>query len=84
MPRSTAQRELVNDLVRTAFFSDDIPRWMLDLSVDQSGHAAIVTTILSADLELHSLAQNGALGHIDSVLAEITGSACDETLEARW
>ena len=47
---------------------------MLDLSVDQSGHAAIVTTILSANSELHSLAQNDALGHINSVLAEITGS----------
>jgi len=68
------QRESVSHSVRTAFFSDHIPRWMLDLSVDQSGRAAIVTTILSADSELHSLAQNDALGHIDSVLAEITGS----------
>ena len=68
------QRKSVSNSVRTAFFSDHIPRWMLDLSVDQSGHAAIVTTILSADSELHSLAQNDALGHINSVLAEITGS----------
>ena len=69
------ERELVNDSVRTAFFSDGIPPWMLDLSVDQPGRAAIVTTILSAESEPHGLAQDGVLGHIDAVLAEITGGA---------
>ena len=48
---------------------------MLDLSVDQPGRAAIVTTILSAESEPRGLAQDGVLGHIDSVLAEITGGA---------
>ena len=52
----------MSDSVRTAFFSDRIPRWMLDLSVDQPGNAAIVTTILSAELEPRGLAQNDVLG----------------------
>ena len=51
------ERELVSQAVRTAFFSDSIPRWMLDLSVDQPGRAAIVTTILSAELEPRGLAR---------------------------
>ena len=73
------ERELVSDSVRTAFFSDGIPRWMLDLSVDQPGRAAIVTTILSAESEPRGLAQDGVLGHIDSVVAEITGGAVTRT-----
>jgi monoamine oxidase len=68
------ERKGVSDAVRTAFFSDSIPRWMLDLSVDQPGNAAIVTTILSADSEPRGLAQNDVLGEIDSALTEITRS----------
>ena len=68
------ERELVSQAVRTAFFSDSIPRWMLDLSVDQPGRAAIVTTILSAESEPRGLARDDVLGHIDSALSEITGS----------
>src|SRR5271169_4930948 len=63
------ERELVSESIRTAFFSDSIPRWMLDLSVDQPGRAAIVTTILSAESEPRGLAQDDVLGHIDSALA---------------
>ena len=37
--------------------------------------ASIVTTILSVELERRGLAQDDVLGHIDSALAEITGSA---------
>jgi monoamine oxidase len=69
------ERKPVSDSVRTAFFSDGIPHWMLDLSVDQPGDAAIVTTILSAESEPRGLAQDDVLGQIDSALAEITGSA---------
>jgi monoamine oxidase len=69
------ERGPVSGSVRTAFFSDRIPRWMLDLSVDQPGGAAIVTTILSAESEPRGLAQDDVLGQIDSVLGEITGSA---------
>jgi len=68
------ERKAVSDAVRTAFFSDSIPRWMLDLSVDQPGNAAVVTTILSAESEPRGLAQNEVLGEIDSALTEITGS----------
>ncbi len=68
------ERKAVSDAVRTAFFSDSIPRWMLDLSVDQPGNAAVVTTILSAELEPRGLAQNEVLGEIDSALTEITRS----------
>ena len=68
------ERKAVSDAVRTAFFSDSIPRWMLDLSVDQPGNAAIVTTILSAESEPRGLAQNDVLGEIDSALTEITRS----------
>jgi hypothetical protein len=60
--------------VRTAFFSDTIPRWLLDLSVDQPGDAAIVTTILSAESEPRGLAQNEVLGEMDKALTEITRS----------
>lgn len=67
--------EAVSNSVRTAFFSDGIPRWMLDLSVDQPGDPAIVTTILSADSEPRALAQEEVLGQIDSALAEITGTS---------
>jgi monoamine oxidase len=52
------ERKAVSDSVRTAFFSDRIPRWMLDLSVDQPGEAAIVTTILSAESEPRGLARS--------------------------
>ena len=69
------EREPVHDAVRTAFFSDRIPRWMLDLSVDQPGDAAIVTTILSAESEPRALAQDEVLRQIDSALTEITGSS---------
>ena len=68
------ERKAVGDAVRTAFFSDSIPRWMLDLSVDQLGNAAVVTTILSAESEPRGLAQNEVLGEIDSALTGITGS----------
>ena len=68
------ERKAVSDAVRTAFFSDTIPRWLLDLSIDQPGNAAIVTTILSAESEPRGLAQNEVLGEIDSALTEITGS----------
>jgi monoamine oxidase len=68
------ERNAVSDSVRTAFFSDRMPRWMLDLSVDQPGNAAIVTTILSAESEPRGLAQNDVLGEIDSALTEITRS----------
>ena len=68
------ERKAVSDAVRTAFFSDSIPRWMLDLSVDQPENAAVVTTILSAESEPRRLAQNEVLGEIDSALTEITGS----------
>ena len=67
------ERGPVSGSVRTAFFSDRIPRWMLDLSVDQPGGAAIVTTILSAELEPRGLAEDDVLGQIDSALGEITG-----------
>jgi monoamine oxidase len=69
------ERAPVSDSIRTAFFSDRIPRWLLDLSIDQPGHAAIVTTILSAESESHGLTQDEVFGHIDSTLAEITGNA---------
>ena len=68
------ERKAVSDAVRTAFFSDSIPRWMLDLSVDQPGNAAVVTTILSAESEPRGLAQNEVLGEIDSALTEMTRS----------
>jgi monoamine oxidase len=48
---------------------------MLDLSVDQPGDAAIVTTILSAESEPRALAQDEVLRQIDSALTEITGSS---------
>jgi monoamine oxidase len=69
------ERRAVSESVRTAFFSDRIPRWMLDLSVDQRGDAAIVTTILSAESEPRGLAEDDVLREIDLALAEITGSA---------
>ena len=68
------ERKAVSDAVRTAFFSDTIPRWLLDLSVDQPGNAAIVTTILSAESEPRGLAQHEVLGAMDSALTEITRS----------
>jgi monoamine oxidase len=68
------ERKAVSDAVRTAFFSDTIPRWLLDLSVDQPGNAAIVTTILSAESEPRGLAQNDVLGEVDSALTEVTTS----------
>jgi monoamine oxidase len=67
------ERGPVSGSVRTAFFSDRIPRWMLDLSVDQPGGAAIVTTILSAESEPRGLAEDDVLGQIDWALGEITG-----------
>jgi monoamine oxidase len=68
------ERKAVSDAVRTAFFSDTIPRWILDLSVDQPGNAAVVTTILSAESEPRGFAQNDVLGEVDSALTEITRS----------
>ena len=68
------ERKAVSDAVRTAFFSDTIPRWLLDLSVDQPGNAAVVTTILSAESEPRGLLQNEVLGKVDSALTEITRS----------
>jgi polyamine oxidase len=67
-------RKAVSDAVRTAFFSDTIPRWLLDLSVDQPGNAAVVTTILSAESEPRGLSQNEVLGKVDSALTDITKS----------
>jgi monoamine oxidase len=67
------ERERVSDAVRTAFFSDRIPRWLLDLSVDQAGDAVIVTTILSAESEPRGLTQEQVLGQVDAALAEIAG-----------
>jgi monoamine oxidase len=67
-------RKAVSDAVRTAFFSDTIPRWLLDLSVDQPGNAAVVTTILSAESEPRGLPQNEVLGKVDSALTDITKS----------
>jgi hypothetical protein len=64
----------VSDAVRTAFFSDTIPRWLLDLSVDQLGNTAVVTTILSAESEPRGFVQNDVLGEIDSALTAITRS----------
>lgn len=69
------ERAVVHDAVKTAFFSDRIPRWLLDLSVDQPGDAAIVTTILSAESEPRGLAPEEVLGQVDSALADISGSA---------
>ena len=68
------ERKAVSEAVRTAFFSDTIPRWLLDLSVDQPGTAAIVTTILSAESEPRALTQDNVLGTVDAALAEITRS----------
>jgi monoamine oxidase len=68
------ERERVSEAVRTAFFSDRIPRWLLDLSVDQAGDAAIVTTILSAESEPRGLTEEEVLGQVDAALAEIVGS----------
>jgi monoamine oxidase len=68
------ERKAVSGAVRTAFFSDSIPRWMLDLSVDQPGNAAVVTTILSAESEPRGRAQNEVLGEIDSALTAIIRS----------
>src|ERR1700689_107160 len=68
------ERKAVSKAVRTAFFGDTIPRWLLDLSVDQPGNAAIVTTILSAESEPRGLAQHEVLGAMDSALTEITRS----------
>jgi monoamine oxidase len=67
--------ETVREAVRTAYFSDRIPRWLLDLSVDQAGDAAIVTTILSGESEPRMLAQEEVLGQIDAALAEVAGSS---------
>ena len=67
-------RKAVSDAVRTAFFSDTIPRWLLDLSVDQPGNAAVVTTILSAESEPRGLPQSEVLGKVDSALTDITKS----------
>jgi Flavin containing amine oxidoreductase len=67
-------RKAVSDAVRTAFFSDTIPRWLLDLSVDQPGNAAVVTTILSAESEPRGLPQNEVLGKVDLALTDITKS----------
>lgn len=68
------ERKAVSDAVKTAFFSDTIPRWLLDLSVDQPGNAAIVTTILSAESEPRGFAQNDVFGKVDSALTEVTRS----------
>jgi len=68
------ERKAVSDAVRTAFFSDTIPRWLLDLSVDQLGNTAVVTTILSAESEPRGFVQNDVLGEIDSALTAITRS----------
>jgi monoamine oxidase len=67
--------ETVREAVRTAYFSDRMPRWLLDLSVDQAGDAAIVTTILSGESEPRMLAQEEVLGQIDAALAEVAGSS---------
>ena len=58
-PSSTGSASACSEAVRTAFFSDRIPRWLLDLSVDQAGDAVIVTTILSAESEPRGLARGG-------------------------
>ncbi len=68
------ERELVSQGVRTAYFSDRIPRWLLDLSVDQAGDAVIVTSILSAESEPHGLAEEEVLAQVDAAVAEIAGS----------
>jgi monoamine oxidase len=68
------ERELVSNAVRTAYFSDRIPRWLLDLSVDQAGDAAIVTTILSAESEPRALTQEHVFERVDAALREIVGS----------
>jgi hypothetical protein len=47
---------------------------MLDLSVDQPGNAAVMTTILSAESEPRGRAQNEVLGEIDSALTAIIRS----------
>jgi monoamine oxidase len=66
------ERKAVSEAVRTAFFSDTIPRWLLDLSVDQPGNAAVVTTILSAESEPRGLPQNEVLDKVDSAITELT------------
>lgn len=68
-------RESVSDAVRTAYFSDQVPRWLLDLSVDQPGDAAIVTTILSAESEPRALGSDDVLGRVDAALGGITPSS---------
>lgn len=68
------ERELVSQAVRTAYFSDRIPRWLLDLSVDQAGDAVIVTSILSAESEPRGLAEEEVLARVDAAVAEIAGS----------
>ena len=68
------ERELVSQAVRTAYFSDRIPRWLLDLSVDQAGDAVIVTSILSAESEPRGLGQEEVLAQVDAAVAEIAGS----------
>jgi monoamine oxidase len=68
------ERELVSQAVRTAYFSDRIPRWLLDLSVDQAGDAVIVTSILSAESEPRGLAKEEVLARVDAAVAEIAGS----------
>ena len=68
------ERELVSQAVRTAYFSDRIPRWLLDLSVDQAGDAVIVTSILSAESEPRGLAEEEVLAQVDAAVAEIAGS----------
>jgi monoamine oxidase len=67
------EHEPLRDAVRTAYFSDQIPRWLLDLSVEQPGDSAIVTTILSAESEPRALPHEDVLSQVDSALAEIAG-----------
>ena len=64
----------MSQAVRTAYFSDRIPRWLLDLSVDQAGDAVIVTSILSAESEPRGLAEEEVLAQVDAAVAEIAGS----------
>jgi monoamine oxidase len=65
--------DAIREAVRTAYFSDRIPRWLLDLSVDQPGDTTIVTTILSADSEPRRMDEETVLRQVDTALQEILG-----------
>jgi monoamine oxidase len=69
------ERDAVREAVRTAYFSDQIPRWLLDLSVDQPGDSMIVTTILSAESEPRTLTHGDIFGRVDSAVSGIAGSS---------